>query len=64
MRSNNFQNIFDEEDDIILPGTFWGEIVYIKFVIVDMIKHQKNLKEKLIRLKRQIYFFLRQMKYK
>ncbi len=64
MRSNNFQNIFDEEDDIILPETFWGEIVYIKFVIVDMIKHQKNLKEKLIRLKRQIYFFLRQMKYK
>lgn len=64
MRSNNFQNIFDEEDDIILPETFWGEIVYIKFVIIDMIKHQKNLKEKLIRLKRQIYFFLRQMKYK
>ncbi len=64
MRSNNFQNIFDEEDDIILPETFWEEIVYIKFVIVDMIKHQKNLKEKLIRLKRQIYFFLRQMKYK
>lgn len=64
MRSNNFQNIFDEEDDISLPETFWGEIVYIKFVIVDMIKHQKNLKEKLIRLKRQIYFFLRQMKYK
>lgn len=64
MRSNNFQNIFDEEDDIILPETFWGEIVYIKFVIVDMIKHQKNLKEKFIRLKRQIYFFLRQMKYK
>ena len=64
MRSNNFQNIFDEEDDIILPETFWEEIVYIKFVIVDMIKHQKNLKEKLIRLKRQIYVFLRQMKYK
>ena len=26
---------FDEEDDIVLPDTFWGELVYIKFILID-----------------------------
>ena len=36
---------FDEYEDIILPDTLWGEIIYIKFILIDTFKNQKNLKQ-------------------
>lgn len=52
----------DEDDDIILPDTIWGELVYIKFILADMLKNPESFKDEFIKLKRQIYFFVLWMK--
>lgn len=50
---------FDEEDDIILPQTVIGELVYICFILSDIIKTKDNRAKKWFELKRQIHFFIR-----
>lgn len=55
---------FDEDEDIILPDTLWGEIIYIKFILIDTFKNPKKLKTNYTRLIRQIRFFNRWMKIK
>ncbi len=55
---------FDEEDDIVLPDTFWGELVYIKFILIDIFKTPQNRKLKFKHLQRQIGFFWLWMKNK
>ena len=48
---------FDEEDDIILPVTFWGEIYYIYCIVADMIKKRRFSKSELLKLKIQFNFW-------
>ena len=48
---------FDEKEDIIIPDTVWGEIIYIKYILTDIIKNPQNIKRKIFELKRQILFF-------
>ena len=55
---------FDEKEDIILPDTVWGEIIYIKFILVDIIKNPQDIKRKIFELKRQILFFIKMMQIK
>lgn len=50
---------FDEEEDIIIPETFWGEIVYFYFIFKDMIETRKDIGKKWWLLKRQVAFFKR-----
>ena len=49
--------VFDEEDDIILPTTVWGELYYIWCVIKYMIKNRQFSESEYFKLKRQIYFW-------
>ncbi|MBQ8460440.1 hypothetical protein IJ541_10120 [bacterium] len=53
---------FDETDDIIIPESIWGELVYIFYILKDIVSHSANRKEKFSALKRQIYFFYRRLK--
>lgn len=55
---------FDEKEDIIIPDTVWGEIIYIKFILVDIIKNPQDIKRKIFELKRQILFFIKMMQIK
>ncbi len=55
---------FDEKEDIIIPDTVWGEIIYIKYILVDIIKNPQNIKRKIFELKRQILFFIKMMQIK
>ncbi len=55
---------FDEDDDIILPNSIFGEIYYIWCITSDMLKTRKNLDKKWMLLKRQIYFFIKWLKVK
>lgn len=55
---------FDEEDDIILPNTLFGEMKLVFFVISRMIKFPKEREKLSIELKRQVYFYARWMKNK
>ena len=54
---------FDEEEDIILPDTYWGELIYIFYILKD-IQKGPNRKTKFNHLIRQIYFHKRWMKVK
>ncbi len=53
---------FDEDEDIILPNSIWGEFVYIIFVLFDIMRFSQGRGEKFVKLKRQISFFKRWMK--
>ena len=55
---------FDEEDDIILPDTYWGEFVYIFFILKDIFMNSNDRKIKLKNLIRQINIHKRWMKVK
>lgn len=55
---------YDETDDIILPNSWWGEIIYIFFCIKDIIKEQKDRQRKFSHLVRQIKIHRRWMKIK
>jgi len=50
---------FDEKEFVIVPETFWGELVYIFYIVRDMLQTKKNIKRKTLMLKRQICFFKR-----
>lgn len=52
---------FDEEDDIILPDTYWGELVYIFYILRYMHK-AKDKKAEFQKLLRQIRIHMRWMK--
>lgn len=54
--NNELIENFNEDEDIILPDTLWGEIIYIKFIILDTIENPQKLKINYIRLARQIRF--------
>ena len=54
----------DEDDDIILPDTIWGELVYIYYILKDIRKSKENRQDKLAKLKRQIKFFICWLKVK
>ena len=49
---------YDEDDDIILPDTHWGEILLIYYMLIDIIKGPDK-KKKLGILSRQIKFYKR-----
>jgi len=55
---------FDENEDIILPDTIWGEVVYICYILSDMLKCPENFGSALTMLLRQIRFFVRWKKFK
>ena len=46
-----------EEDDIIIPKTFWGELQYIWFICGYIKKYPDKKQKELISLIRQIAFF-------
>lgn len=50
---------FDEYEDIIVPETFWGEIVYLYYIFKDMLVTRKDIKYKFWLLRRQLVFFRR-----
>lgn len=49
----------DEEDDIIIPVTYFGEIIYILFILTDILFNKNDRKKKFNRLKCQIRIFMR-----
>ncbi len=58
----NIQNdkdfiIIKEDEDIILPDTVWGEIIYICFVLKHIIFHSKNKKNDYKKLLCQIRIY-------
>lgn len=57
-------NNFDENEDIILPDTVWGEVVYIYCILSDMLKRPEKSGSNLTALLRQIRFFIRWKKFK
>ena len=61
---NNYCQEFDEKEDIILHDTYWGEIVYIVYILADIIKTRTNIRQKLFELKRQIKIHHKLMKVK
>lgn len=66
MKTNIPKNMtdIDEHDDIILPNSIFGEIIYIYYIVKDISSSKKNRKQKWNGLKRQVYFFWRWMKNK
>ena len=60
--NNNFDK--NETEDIILPNSWWGEIIYIFFCIKDIIKQQEDRRRKFSNLIRQIKIHQRWMKIK
>lgn len=49
---------FDEDDDIILPNSWFGEFYYMFVVIMDIFRSPKNEQpKKWMLLRRQIGFF-------
>lgn len=66
MFDNNKQKLqyslddFDEDDDVILPDTYWGELVYI-FYILRYMYRAKDKKEEFQKLLRQIKIHRRWM---
>ena len=57
-------NDFDENDDVILPDTYWGELVYIFYILKDIIKNPNDRNLKLKTLFRQIKIHKRWMQVK
>lgn len=51
---------FDEDDDVILPDTYWGELVYIFYILRYMYK-AKDKKLEFSKLLRQIRLHKRWM---
>lgn len=48
---------FDEDDDIILPDTLWGEIKLVVFILYRMLKYPDERKKLYVELRRQIAFY-------
>lgn len=48
---------FDEDEDIILPNSIFGEIVYIFYILRDMYQNRKTASKQWFLLKRQIRMF-------
>ena len=48
---------FNEDDDVILPNSLFGELVYIFYILRDMAKNRENIKKKWKLLKRQMRLF-------
>lgn len=55
---------FDEEDDVILPDTYFGELIYIFYILRDIIQNSDNRKLKFDYLLRQIRIHKRWMQVK
>lgn len=55
---------FDEQNDIIIPDSIFGELIYNKCIIADICKNPNNRKYKWLLLRRQIRFFYLWMKNK
>ena len=62
MVNEEFEDDFDEQDDIIIPTSVLGELVYIAYIIFYMFKKKEDKKETLKKLRRQIYFFVLYLK--
>ncbi|MBO6087078.1 hypothetical protein J6P92_01875 [bacterium] len=45
---------FDENDDVILPDTYWSELVYIFYILRDIIENPDDRKLKFQKLLSQI----------
>jgi hypothetical protein len=56
------QTDFDEEEDIILPDNIFAEILYIFYVLIDIVKHKENRQNRFFKLRRQIYFYIKWLK--
>lgn len=48
---------FDEDEDVILPNSIYGEIVYIFYILWDMYQNRKTAPKQWFLLKRQIRMF-------
>ena len=48
---------FDEDEDIILPNSILGEIIYILFILDYMLRNKDKREKQWILLKRQIGVF-------
>ena len=48
---------FDEDEDIILPDSIFGEIVYIFYILRDIFKNRKTASRQWFLLKRQVRMF-------
>ena len=53
---------FDENDDVVLPDTLWGELIYIFYVLKDIISDKTNREAKSQNLIKQIKIHVRWMK--
>lgn len=59
----NFEDI-DEEEDIIVPDSLLGELIYIKFALKRILNNPKKTPYFLKLLRRQIHFFIQWKKNK
>lgn len=48
---------FNEDEDIILPNSIFGEIVYIFYILRDMYQNRKTASKQWFLLKHQIRMF-------
>lgn len=55
---------YDETEDIILPNSWWGEIIYIFLCIKEIIKQLEDRRKNFSNLVRQIKIHRRWMKIK
>jgi hypothetical protein len=53
---------FDEDEDIILPDNIFAEILYILYVLFDILKRKGNRNLRLFKLRQQIYFYIKWLK--
>lgn len=61
MSNNDFN---EEDDEIILPDTFLGEILYVFYCLRDILKNKKRFQPSVVELQRQVHFFFKWMKIK
>lgn len=59
----NFEDI-DEEEDIIVPDSLLGELIYIKFALIRILNNPQKTPYFLKLLRRQIHFFIQWKKNK
>ena len=51
-------DVYDADDDVILPDTIFGELYYIYCILSDIITNNCNRKLEWFRLKRQIRIYI------
>lgn len=60
--TSNIDYVFDENEDLPLPETIWGEIRFIWFMIRYIIKHHDEREKEIFNLKRQVMIYVKWLK--